>query len=660
MDYYFQDYVFKSDQLTLLKQGQLVKLRVNEAKLLALLLSSPDSIFSKDDILSQVWSGKVVTEQVIFQNISRLRNIFNNDAIINHPKKGYQWNIALTQSLLEAKTDVDERPVFQTNSNINIRLQIVKKYSVVLLSLLIIFTVYFFYSSNERSSDLGRKTSPLKLALVAVHQTMTNSKQTPVDRSTIYNMLEKGSVSHQDVLIKNTDEKLGYRQLQANLAFVLLDKLAEYQADGLLLIDSSSKYGKHALNFVVEANDFVWRGELLGHNRSDVLTQLKKQLSYLSSMRLIQQGGITSREVNAKLVLLHQQYPEDVIILDNLINHYVKAGPSNEASLLIARLKILAEQQDNLAYLGRALLLEASVYLQQNYVEKARESLKLASNIFNENSAAEDQIAQLNVAIYLAFIEHDYPKLKALNLDVVRLAKSIGDYGNQFSTTLYISILAQKFENLADKQKYLQQAESIYREEYFVPQAEIQLDFYNFVIAREEKNEAQQISILRKILAVSQQNAGINSFYKNEAQDILVSLYTDKEQFDDALGIFNFEKELTAKEKYLLATIYQRWEKAPKAIEYAEQAYHDAIWSAELFISLDSALLLLELSANELSTNELSNSAIHHDVYIKYIRENSLPFWLTMNKGRLIKTQFPALLNLVELKSKSQSKPQND
>ena len=90
MEYYFQDYVFKSDQLTLLKQGELIKLRVNEAKLLALLLSNPDFVFSKEDIFSEVWSGKVVTEQAIFQNISRLRNIFDNHAIINHPKKGYQ------------------------------------------------------------------------------------------------------------------------------------------------------------------------------------------------------------------------------------------------------------------------------------------------------------------------------------------------------------------------------------------------------------------------------------------------------------------------------------------------------------------------------------------------------------------------------------------
>lgn len=640
MEYYFQDYVFKSDQLTLIKQGQLVKLRVNEAKLLALLLSDPNSVFSKDDIFSEVWSGKVVTEQVIFQNISRLRNIFDNQSIINHPKKGYQWNIALIPPLNEVKSTVNDLPVTQFAFNANT----VKKYTVILLSLLLIFIFYFFYSINDRSSHVDVENASLKLALMPLNQRTIDNSQKPIDRSIVDDILENDLISHKDVLIKNVNEKLSYRQLQANLEFVLLDKLSEYQSDGLLLIDLSSKYGKYALNFSVEANGYFWRGELLDHNLSRLLKQLKQQLSYISSMQLIQQGSITKKSINAKLILLHQQYPEDVIILNNLINEYVNTGYSNEALLLIVRLKKLAEQQDNLTYLGRAFLLEASVYLQQSYKEKARVSLTLASEVFNDSSSPEDQIALLNVATILAFYEHDYPKLKAITLDIIELAKSIDDYGTQFSSTLFMSILAQKFEKLADKQKYFQQAKAIFEREFFVPQAEIRLDFYNFVIAREEKDEAQQIRMLQKILAVSDKNKGINVFYKNEAQGVLVGLFTNKEQFDDALGIFNFEQKLTAKEKYLLATIYHRWGKYGKAIDYAEQAYNDAIWSAERIISLDSALLLLELSINKPSEH-----AIHQDAYVTYIREHSLPFWLSINKDRLIKTQFPELLSLAEL-----------
>jgi len=252
MEYYFQDYVFKSDQLTLLKQGQLVKLRVNEAKLLALLLSDPNSVFSKNDIFSEVWSGKVVTEQAIFQNISRLRNVFDNHSIINHPKKGYQWNIALIPPLGEVKATAIEPPTTQYASNANR----VKKYTVTLLSALLIFTVYFVYAINDHSSHLDRGATSLKLALLPVNQKIVTNEQALIDASTAYDTLEKELISNKDMLITKVNEKLSYRQLQANLEFVLVDKLSKYQADALLLIDLSSKYGKYALNFSVETEGF--------------------------------------------------------------------------------------------------------------------------------------------------------------------------------------------------------------------------------------------------------------------------------------------------------------------------------------------------------------------------------------------------------------------
>lgn len=377
MEYYFQDYVFKSDQLTLLKQGELVKLRVNEAKLLALLLSNPDFVFSKDDIFSEVWSGKVVTEQVIFQNISRLRTIFDNHSIINHPKKGYQWNIALIQEVDEVKPEVHKLSLSQKISTG----KTANKYTVILLSLLLIFTFYLFYSVNNQSSHLNSENTPLKLALLPVNQSAVTNKQVLIDTSIIYDTFEDYSSNHQEILITKANEKLSYRQMQANLEFVLLDKLSEHQVDGLLLLDLSSKYGKHALNFSVEVKGYSWRGELLDSNLNSLLKQFKQQLSYLSSMQLMQQANITSKSLNAKLVLLHQQYPKDVIILHYLINNYLQTGYTNEALLLIVRLKKLAKQQNNLTYLGRASLLETSVYLQQSYNEKASVSLKLASKI---------------------------------------------------------------------------------------------------------------------------------------------------------------------------------------------------------------------------------------------------------------------------------------
>nr|WP_269813757.1 winged helix-turn-helix domain-containing protein [Bowmanella yangjiangensis] len=89
--YQFGEFEFDPDQLVLKQHGQIVSLNEKACLLLALLLENRDKILSKDTILDKVWTNRVVTEQVIFQNISLLRSIFGETAIKTFPKKGYQW-----------------------------------------------------------------------------------------------------------------------------------------------------------------------------------------------------------------------------------------------------------------------------------------------------------------------------------------------------------------------------------------------------------------------------------------------------------------------------------------------------------------------------------------------------------------------------------------
>ncbi len=103
MDYYFTNaqfnqFQFNDQSLLLLKDGQALAVRNNEAKLLAFFLANPQQVFSKDAILENVWAGKVVSEQAVFQAISNLRSIFGDGAIKTFPKKGYQWQIDLQQA----------------------------------------------------------------------------------------------------------------------------------------------------------------------------------------------------------------------------------------------------------------------------------------------------------------------------------------------------------------------------------------------------------------------------------------------------------------------------------------------------------------------------------------------------------------------------------
>jgi hypothetical protein len=48
-----------------------------------------------------------VSEQVVFQNISHLRAIFGNDAIKTFSKRGYQWQLELTEVTEQAEELAD-------------------------------------------------------------------------------------------------------------------------------------------------------------------------------------------------------------------------------------------------------------------------------------------------------------------------------------------------------------------------------------------------------------------------------------------------------------------------------------------------------------------------------------------------------------------------
>jgi len=93
MIFNFGDFQFNSKTNILTKYGQVIDLNEKPARMLGLFLQEPDKIHSKSDILDYVWPNRVLTEQVIFQNISYLRAKFGDSAIKTFSRKGYQWQL---------------------------------------------------------------------------------------------------------------------------------------------------------------------------------------------------------------------------------------------------------------------------------------------------------------------------------------------------------------------------------------------------------------------------------------------------------------------------------------------------------------------------------------------------------------------------------------
>ena len=80
-------------------RGEQLKIRPKTCQLLLVLLKSANEPISKENLLSQVWPNTVVSEQVVFQSINEIRQLFpNQDAIKTIPQQGYAWLPAVTIS----------------------------------------------------------------------------------------------------------------------------------------------------------------------------------------------------------------------------------------------------------------------------------------------------------------------------------------------------------------------------------------------------------------------------------------------------------------------------------------------------------------------------------------------------------------------------------
>ncbi|ALO41343.1 winged helix-turn-helix domain-containing protein [Pseudoalteromonas phenolica] len=139
MQYQTLDYYINPHALTLRSiGGDMIAIRPKTCQLLLLLLENAGKPVSKQNILETVWADSVVAEQVVFQSINELRQIFTNKEVIKTiPKQGYMW-------LPDVSTISTSEPKHKTNRH---------TITVIICSLVIAFVsvlYYFYLKHNEQ------------------------------------------------------------------------------------------------------------------------------------------------------------------------------------------------------------------------------------------------------------------------------------------------------------------------------------------------------------------------------------------------------------------------------------------------------------------------------------------------------------------------------
>lgn len=138
--------------------GKSTVLRPKTFQLFLLLSSKPETVFSKDEILSSVWQGSIVEEQVIFQSINEIRKELGDpDVIKTYPRRGYSIGIQVIIDMRSAENPPNKVGAVKTALNKNYLLA-----AAVSLVVLVVATIFYLKPTNSVNQPISEQVASRK------------------------------------------------------------------------------------------------------------------------------------------------------------------------------------------------------------------------------------------------------------------------------------------------------------------------------------------------------------------------------------------------------------------------------------------------------------------------------------------------------------------
>ena len=136
-----------SDALTLTNEiGNSIDIRPKTCQLLIELLKSGKQPVSKQYLLDTVWSNSVVNEQVVFQSVNEIRQLFPEQEVIKTiPKQGYLWL---------PDVDVDDA-LNDKNTSAALKVPTLTSVGLIFIALITLISISLFDKSTTKSAVQG-------------------------------------------------------------------------------------------------------------------------------------------------------------------------------------------------------------------------------------------------------------------------------------------------------------------------------------------------------------------------------------------------------------------------------------------------------------------------------------------------------------------------
>ncbi|MFT5294498.1 MAG: DNA-binding winged helix-turn-helix (wHTH) protein [Colwellia sp.] len=599
MRYKIKEFDFDSVTLVLMKNGEPIAIRHNEAKVLALLLENVDTILSKENILSAVWQDKVVSEQAVFQNISHLRILFGNNAIKTFSKRGYQWQLSVDKPVLLSESPLQEEAVTETLVPITSAKMGSWPY-ILLVSLFILIIAYINWP--ERSTEEGLNPV-IKLAyLPFVDQQATTTLSLHDNKTFDYTEL-----THLDSTKFLTSAELEYPNLSEQYPFVLAGELRTYKK-------------KVYLDFVLKGPYADWKGQLYADSTKALIQQLQKHLRQPFIYQFL--SNPQSPEFKkSSLSIAHQQYPKDSIILGQLINIYIETSELDKAMVLAEKLATNANVQKDWQQLGNAFLFQSSILTRKELYELSENKLALATKSFENINDLARQADAWNAQSWLDHQYDDYTAVKASLLKSAELAFNAGDKLRELHALTYLSVMAHKHKQENDKYGYLREAENKMTA-YKLPIYHFaKVPFHYAIFAKTPQGKEPH---LKQVLAFTQLTP--DHWVAQSSREQLVLQYIKQERLEEAQTLADSVNTDNANNSYLKTLLANANNQDEDFIIHAKRTFEQAQLAGRHTLSLDIALLLCSTK----------NMDVNYDFYSLYIDENATVYWRKANEVKLL------------------------
>lgn len=571
MKYAFENFIFDSEKLSLIKDGAIVEISFHDANLLRLLISQPEHIFSKEEILGSVWKNQVVSEQSVFQAISHLRSILGSSAIKTFARKGYQWQLPL-------KPD-DENPVIDTPKKPLLTASVA---AFVLAGLLLLVSV-FVLKNDEHQPVITAGMIPFTMAqpsserdfskdaYTAICKALKDSPKIHVEEINehyTYTDIAHGTVSSKKKLFSDNNSADVYFQL--------------YISDTPTSIHTHYRLiGRHR----------TWVGDFETKDIPELVTKFTTHFEHLLATKLANLEEQRDRAVRSDYLLLHELYPDDLIIFHNLLAYLVDKKDFDRATLYANTLITKSENQGDFLHTAKAKIQLARILIETRKFESAKNNLEQAVKILTDRNNTRYQVEAHEIFAHLYDSQHRFNESVTHVENAIKL--SIASQNPIRAAYLYIQMAntAQKYEHEQDKNNALHEA-LLLLDKHNASQEHYAAVYFHMANLSDDDEIAEKY--YQRILAIFK-----NDFIwweRYAAKKNLSEIYIRQERWEEALALFDDENPLSLASKHSLANIYNAWGKPGKALPHAKEAFTQASLDQNSAVALEAASLLIIIS----------------------------------------------------------------